>query len=363
MTVRLLLALACIPAWLPAIDGPSGDDAAADPGKPENLVDTLDQAALQEAFRLLTRDYINHESLDSLEVNRAALQGMLELLDVGARLLTEKARRSRNSPFGFYHTRIDEDTAYVRFGQYRNEEVQQLDAALEKYSDDEKLRHLILDLRSPQPQAKFSVASRILGRFQPPNELLFKIRRPGNDRPSLFVSEAAPSGWTRNLILLVDRETGNVGEIIAAVLERETDCLIIGEKTPGLTVEYRDVPIGEDRILRYAIAEVVLEDGSSLFREGITPDIVTPTASGTKRKIFRATEKEDKPLTDYLFLEQRPRMNEAALVAGTDPEIDYHLMRSQGKTTKWDDPTPQDRALRQAVDLLNTATFLESEPE
>lgn len=324
-----------------------------------SLVDTLDQAALQEAFRLLTNDYIQEEDLDDLEVNRAALQGLLERLDFGAMLLTEKTRAERDSPFNFHHARAHETIAYVRFGRYTEEEIGKFDTALKEYQADKAITHLILDLRSPQAQAEFSIASRLLSRFRPPNELLFKIRRPGNDRPTLFVSTPEAESCRLETILLVDRETGNVGEIIAAVLKRQSDYLIIGEKTPGLAVEYQDVPLGEDRILRYAIAEVVLEDDSSIFRTGIAPDLLTPTPLKAKADLFRAVD-EGKSLTDFLVQKERPRMNEAALVAGTDPEIDYYLLLSQNKPTPWDRPPLQDRALQQAVDLLDTTRFLGS---
>jgi len=238
------------------------------------LVDGLDQANLQEAFRLLRSDYINREDLDPLEVNRAALQGMLERLDFGAMLLTERSRSGRDSPFSFYAERISGEIGYVRFGRYTQEEVARFDEILETYSGDEEVETLLLDLRSPQAQADFAIAAAILSRFLPPNELLFKIRRPGNERATLFISKAREVSWQGETILLVDGETGNVAEIIAAVLDREKDTLVIGEATPGLTVEYRDVPIGEDRILRYAIAEVILEDDSTLFRTGIEPDLV-----------------------------------------------------------------------------------------
>jgi hypothetical protein len=323
------------------------------------LVDTLDQAALQEAFRLLTSDYIQEKDLDPLEVNRAALQGLLERLDFGAMLLTEKTRAESDSPFGFHHARAHDALAYMRFGRYTEEEIAEFDAALEAYQAEKAITHLVLDLRSPQAQAEFSIASRILSRFRPPNELLFKIRRPGNDRPTLFVSTPEAESCRLETILLVDRETGNVGEIIAAVLKRQSGCLIIGEKTPGLAVEYRDVPLGEDRILRYAIAEVVLEDDSSIFRTGIQPDLLTPTPIKIKTDLFRAVD-GGKPLADFLVQKERPRMNEAALVAGTDPEIDYYLLLSQNKPTPWDRPPLQDRALQQAVDLLDTTRFLGS---
>jgi len=344
----------------PAAPAPKVVTTAPRPAPPlGSLVDTLDQAALQEAFRLLTNDYIQEKDLDPLEVNRAALQGLLERLDFGAMLLTEKTRAESDSPFGFHHARAHESIAYVRFGRYTEEEIGKFDAALKEYQTDKAITHLVLDLRSPQAQAEFSIASRILSRFRPPNELLFKIRRPGNDRPTLFVSTPEAESCRLETILLVDRETGNVGEIIAAVLKRQSDCLIIGEKTPGLAVEYRDVPLGEDRILRYAIAEVVLEDDSSIFRTGIQPDLLTPTPLKTKADLFRAVD-GGKPLADFLVQKERPRMNEAALVAGTDPEIDYYLLLSQNKPTPWDRPPLLDRALQQAVDLLDTTRFLES---
>lgn len=364
MNLRLLTFF-LLPTLLLAVEEPEVPDqpktapAADNPKKLRELIDTLDQASLQEAFRLLTKDYINHDQLDPLEVNRAALQGMLGRLDFGAMLLTEKSRSARNSPFKFHQARIDDQTAYVRFGRFDQTGVEDLDKALTEFSADKEIENLIVDLRSPQAQADFGIAAKILSRFRPPNELLFKIRRPGNDRPTLFLSQSAQSGWQGNVILLVDYETGNVGEIIAKVLKRESNPLIIGQQTPGLTVEYRDVPLGDDRILRYAIAEVVLEDDSSIFQTGITPDIVTPTTEKEKHEIYKATQ-NGSPLTDFLFRKQRPRMNEAALVAGTDPEIDYYLLLSNNKPTPWDKAPPQDRALQQAVDLLNATAFLDS---
>lgn len=367
MIFRLLI-LSLLPAIALAVDEPQTTEEtkttpeADHPKKLQELINTLDQASLQEAFRLLTKDYINHDDLDKLEINRAALQGMLGRLDFGAMLMTQESLSAQDSPFDFHHARIDDRTAYIRFGRFDQSGVDDLDKALDEFSDDEEIENLIVDLRSPQAQADFGIAAKILSRFRPPNELLFKIRRPGNDRPTLFLSQSAPAGWQNNVILLVDPETGNVGEIIAAVLNRESNPLIIGQQTPGLTVEYRDVPLGDDRIFRYAIAEVVLEDDSSIFQKGIAPDIVTPTDRKAKRAIYKATE-EGQPLTEFIFRKQRPRMNEAALVAGIDPEIDYYLLRSNNKPTPWDKAPPQDRALQQAVDLLSTTAFLEPDED
>ena len=98
------------------------------------LIDTLDQGSLQEAFRLLTKDYIHYDLLDSLEVNRAALQGMLTRLDFGAMLLTEKSRSEQNSPFDFHHTPINSEIAYLRFGRYNEAELEKLDTAIREFN-------------------------------------------------------------------------------------------------------------------------------------------------------------------------------------------------------------------------------------
>ncbi len=62
----LHLSLATTPAQL--ADKPLRSEA--------ELVDTLEQDNLQEAIRILLRSYIKRDNLDSLELNRAALQGL-----------------------------------------------------------------------------------------------------------------------------------------------------------------------------------------------------------------------------------------------------------------------------------------------
>jgi len=336
----------------------------------ETLVDGLNQANLQEAFRLLRSEYIKNEELDYLELNRAAIQGLLERLDFGAMLLTEASRSAQNSPYSFYSTRISEGISYIRFGKFTRDELSSFDQAINEFRDDEKIQTLILDLRSPQPQADFGIAAEILGRFRPPNELLFKIRNPGNERPTLFPSKPNEVSWGREIVVLVDQETGNVGEIIGAVLQQKNNSLVIGEKTRGLTVEYRDVPVGEDRILRFAVAEVILEDESSIYQKGITPDIPTPQDLAGKQAIFKATTAQapaeagspgaENALTKHLFRKDRPRMNEAALVAGTDPELDYFVAKQNGRKTEWDEVLPEDHTLQKAVDILLARNFLNS---
>lgn len=360
--LAVALALARAGAAGGADGAPSGAGGAAGEVQPTlgELVGKLDQASLQEAFRILRSEYIKRESLSYLELNRAAMQGLLERLDFGAMLLTRADREARDAPFDFHSEKLSPEIGYLRFGQYKKEELESLDKALVRFGDEKALGTLIVDLRSPQAMADFEIAAQILSRFRPAGELVFKIRRPNESRPRLFTTREVPERWGRGLIVLIDRETGNVGEIIAAALRNASGCLVIGERTIGMTVEYRDVPLAEDRILRYAVAEVALPDDSSLFQKGVEPDVVTAVPPNVKQAIFKASE--ERPLSEFVFDKGRPRMNEAALVAGTDPELDYYVARSNGRDTRWDQPMLRDRVLRQAVDLLTAAAFVGRPP-
>ncbi len=326
--------------------------SGADPST-RQIVNQMPQAALQEAFRLLRSEYIRRDTFTYEELNRAALEGLLSRMEFGAMLLTEDQRASQNSPYPFFAQKINANIGYVRFGRFEADEVEKLDAALEEF-EKAKIEHLILDLRSPQSKSDLETAAQLLGRFCDSGELLFKIQRPGDDRPRLFLADDHAK-WDRPLLVLIDAETGTAGETMGAVLKLKTDALLIGQPTMGLTVEYRDVPLGDGRILRYAVAEVILPDETPIFGHGLTPDLPAPTPTKQKRRIFAATKTED--LKEFLFDHQRPRLNEAALVAGIDPELDFYLAEKTGKTSRYDDPPLQDRALQQAVDLIETAEF------
>lgn len=331
--------------------------AAARPANLEEIIDGMPQNSLQEAFRILRSDYIQADRLNYLELNRSALQGLLGRIEFGATLFSGAGRAAQNSPFKFHAQALNRHVAYLRPGQFINEEIDALDEALAEFNADDELDTLIVDLRSPQRQANFNIASRFLSRFRGSGDLLFKITRPGESRPTLFLAENSGERWDKEILVLVDSETGNVGEIIAAVLRRDTGALIIGEPTLGLTVEYRDVPLGEDRYLRFAVAEVLLDDDTSLFRKGVVPDLPAVTPAEKKHAVFSATESEN--LKNFVDDQQRPRMNEAALVAGTNPELGYFLAKSRGDATPYDEPPLQDRTLQQALDLLRTKRFLE----
>src|SRR6187402_3082173 len=62
------------------------------------LLDGLPQNAIQSAFQVLRRDYIRREDLSFDELNRAALQGLLERLDFGAEVIARDKQEKPAAP-------------------------------------------------------------------------------------------------------------------------------------------------------------------------------------------------------------------------------------------------------------------------
>ena len=65
----------------------------------------------------------------------------------------------------------------------------------------------------------------------------------------------------------------------------------------------------------------------------------------------------------FLFSKRQPRHNEAALIAGTNPELDYAIAKSAGRDTGFDTVPIHDRVVQAALDYLTTIAILKSEDE
>ena len=332
---RLIIALVAL--------GIGGSSSGAEAKLPPP-VDEVSQAAIQAAFQILRRDYIRREDLTLDQLNRAALHGLLERLNFGAELIksdpTAPAPESRVIN-GSLTSRI----ACLRPVALVEKVIAPMEAALRKFKD-QGVEHLILDLRSPAPPGEFETAAAMLELFMPKDQMLFKLKQLGAGDAQIMVSRREPI-WTGSLIVLVDNETNNLGETIAAVMHSQKRALLLGSPTRGATVRYETVPIEAGWQLRFARAEMLLPDDSSVFRKGLKPDLSVPFNSTVKHTVFKIAA-----LKPSVFEQARARFNEAALVASRNPELDDYIRRSSGEVMSYDQPAPHDTVLQRAVDLF-----------
>jgi hypothetical protein len=318
-------------------------------------LENISQEAIQSAFQILRGEYIRSGELTFDELNRAALQGLLQRLDLGAELLTKVEAQRPVMESGVLSEMLTPEIGYLRPLAYAESESSQLEAKLREYRD-AKVPQVILDLRSAAPPGDFAVAAAMLECFVPQGELLFKLKQVGRDDAQLFISHREPV-WTSPLLLLVDQETNNLGETLAAVLKQRKQALLIGSDTKGATVRYETLPVDDLWLLRFARAEMLLADDTSLFKKGLKPDFPISLSILKKRALFDTTGKRP-AIKDTLFDQARPRYNEAALVARKNPELDDYIRRSAGKASTAADTPLRDEVLQRAVDMLMTSGHL-----
>jgi hypothetical protein len=131
--------------------------------------------------------------------------------------------------------------------------------------------------------------------------------------------------------------------------------MIIGEPTAGRAVEYSDLPLPSGKILRVAVSEAVLSETQPLYPSGVKPDLLVEMPEAEKRKIFQ--ESQSKGMSRYVFETAHPHFNEAALLAGQNPEIDEAEVAQQGRAPVRE--TLHDRVLQRAVDVVTSLGIYE----
>lgn len=318
-------------------------------------VQEVPQSAVQSAFQILRSEYIRGEELTFDELNRAAFQGLLERLDLGAELVRKTEAERPPQKRGVLAEMLTARTAYLRPLSFAESEPGQVELHLKRWAK-EGVPYLIVDLRSAVPPGDFAVAAAMLELFIPRGELLFKLKQVGREDAQLFISGREPV-WTKPLVLLADAETCNLGETVAAALQVRRQAVVLGSKTRGATVRYETLPLDTEWQMRFARAEMLLPGDKSLFRQGVVPDFQLELAAETKRQVFDAAG----PVKDSLFDQSRPRYNEAALIARKNPELESYIRRSAGETLSDDRPAVRDTVLQRAVDMLEMQTHLQGE--
>ena len=316
----------------------------------QSLIESLSDADVQESISLLKANYLNPDALSEPEIQRATLAGIIARIAPGASVLqTQTTETAPSVPV--YSEILDSRIGYLRLGTFSKAMVDEMDAALKKLAGS-ALKFLVLDLRATPPSYDFNSAAEIAKRFCPKGELLFSIKKPGAKLERIFTSNRVPQ-FEGVLVVLVDREAAGAPEVVAAVLRGQARGLIIGETTMGQAVDYVDLPLHNGKVLRVAESVVLLPGNKPIFPQGVKPDLVVKMLPGEKNEIFK--QSLEKGIGGFVFDKERPKMNEAALVAGINPELDA-LAAAQGKPT---DPKVElrDPVLQRAVDFITTIKF------
>lgn len=340
-------------ALLLAASTPLGAQEPAAPGKapeapkPVALIDTLNPADLEEVLTILRDHFIKPEMLGDLQIKRATVQGVIDRLAPGASILqAPAAAKAETSPFK--SEVIDSRIGYARLGSVTAENLAAFDAALGKFTGS-KLTSLVLDLRATPGTSEFEQMAEVCRRFVPKGRVLFSVRKANVKQEQVLTSKDDP-GFRGVIAVLVDRENAGSPEVIAAVLRREVNALVIGQQTRGEAVEFANFPLPGGALVRIAVAEVALPDKATIFPGGVKPDVPVDVPAETTKAVL--AQELEKGVSELVFETERVRMNEAALVSGANPELDAAQAAQASKSEK---KAPlHDAVLQRAVDFITT---------
>jgi hypothetical protein len=347
------IVLAGLTVAAPSAEPPSPTPSAPQANSPQagssRLIDQLDGNQLKEILDALRTDYVDAKALTNDELNQAAIKGLLAKLGPGVRLQTrsEFARAEPVRPF-----RCDvvaNRFSYIRLGTLKDNSLTELDKALEE-SRSRNVEGLIIDLRTVSEDSDYDLANSIISRFVNNGQPTFELTEKGAPEPKKFTAKSTPL-YQGPIAILIDRQTAGAAEVIAGVLKTKDRALLIGEPTAGRAVKYKTEQLG-NLMISVAQSEVRIAGLPLIFPEGLIPDIVVNVPQETQTQILAQTDTGS--LEPYIDDEERPRLNEAALVNGTNPELDAYEEQESGKVAK---AQVRDECLQHAIDFLITLSL------
>src|SRR5215469_3834232 len=316
----------------------------------EELVNSLGPVDLQAFMTLLKANFTDPDAITDTELSRATVEGLLVRLPRGITLLPAKESVPGPASGAFYSEAISGRTGYVRLGTLNNPNLQALDKALSGFAA-KKVNDLIVDLRATSATTDLSLAAEFAKRLCPKGKPIFTVRKPTGRQDRVFSSDRDPA--FRGLVMvLADGDTVGAAEAIAAALRFYNKALVIGQTTAGRAAEYSDLLLPSGKILRVAIAEMVSPDGRSLFPEGMKPDLPVQMSMADKRQIFQLSG--EKGMAPFVYEGGRPHMNEAALLAGINPEVEAAEAAQQRRNRTTEKPPAHDPVLQRALDVVTS---------
>jgi hypothetical protein len=318
---------------------------------PSGGVDGLSQDDVAKAVSALKGSFVRPSALSDADLARDTLQGLLDRLSPEVALVSGSGDSMTAAPF---YSEIYDETGYLRLGALTAENTGKASDVLKAWAS-RQIGAVVLDLRGTPASSDFTTAAAFEQMFCTKGTEMFRLDEGKTDPSAVktFSTSVDPL-FSGILVVLVDETTAEAPEAIAASLQESAKALIVGATTAGRALEYQDVPLN-GAVLRMAVAEVLLPDGKKPGTGGLKPDISVAPSSASRAALVQSVSTHG--IASVIQEHDRPHLNEAALVSGSNPEVDELEAEQSGAA-----PAPPliDRQIEGALDLITSISIYKS---
>jgi len=169
---------------------------------------------------------------------------------------------------------------YIEAGDVMIWKMPQFDMPKEKVDDMmgkvRKHKALVLDLRGNGGGYEETLL-RMLGNLFKQDVTVGELKRRKEVKP-LVAKSRGTDAFDGKLVVLIDSQSGSSAELLARVVQLEKRGIVIGDRSAGAVMrsQERGHQLGADVVVFYGVsvtdADVVMPDGKSLEKAGVTPD-------------------------------------------------------------------------------------------
>jgi len=319
---------------------------------------SADSPDFKEVYDLIRT---NISGVSQAQLDRAAVQALVSALAPRVALAegVTETNLDSSAPLLNKVTVFSGDIAYLRVARVEDGVANAVRQNIQGLLTTNKLQGIVLDLRFT-PGHNFEAAAGLA-------DLFMSKERPLLDWGSGMRSSTAKTDALKlPLAILVNHETSEAAEALAAVLRDTGASLVLGNRTAGQAMIAQDFTLKNGEHLRIATAPIKLGSGALLTPEGVNPDIAVRVGLEEERSYFTDAFKTP-PATSSLLAgvnlsltnqagatnrSRRSRFNEAELVRekreGASFDPDLPLTRS----SESEKPVVRDPVLARALDII-----------
>ncbi|MFN2268338.1 MAG: S41 family peptidase [Desulfonatronovibrio sp.] len=182
----------------------------------------------------------------------------------------------------------------LRITDFKGNTTEDIQDELGKYTSDNDLKGIILDLRN-NPGGLLDQAVSVSDLFLDRGLIVYTQGRDERQRKDYNASRRAVDVSTP-MIVLINAGSASASEIVAGALQDQKRALVIGENTFGKGSVQSIIPLSDGSAIKLTIAIYYTPEGRSIQAEGIAPDLRIP---------FQARVSSDDP--------QHPALRESGL--------------------------------------------------